>query len=34
MRVLKRAIRVAKALPPWLDAEKTRATQEAVAVAV
>ncbi|MCI4436771.1 MAG: carboxypeptidase M32 [Ignisphaera sp.] len=32
VRVLKRAIRIAKALPPWLVAEKARVTQEAMVV--
>ncbi|MEM4756702.1 MAG: carboxypeptidase M32 [Desulfurococcaceae archaeon] len=32
VRVLKRAIKVAKTLPPWLIAEKAKVTQEAVIV--
>jgi carboxypeptidase Taq len=32
VRVLKRAIRVAKALPPWLVAERAKVTQEAMVV--
>ena len=32
VRVLKRAIRIAKALPPWLVAEKAKVTQEAMVV--
>lgn len=32
VRVLKRAIRIAKALPPWLVAERAKVTQEAMVV--
>jgi len=30
VRVLKRAIRIARALPPWLVAERAKVTQEAM----